>query len=143
MMYGSLIAGMAFGNADVAAVHCISEAIGGLYDTPHGVANSVFLPWVFAFNMAADPARHAEVAESLGVERAGRSDAAVAEDGARRLADLGERIGIPRFAELPGVDPADFDRLAESSEANGSTPSNARPITTADYRHLLDAAYAG
>jgi alcohol dehydrogenase len=143
MMYGSLIAGMAFGNADVAAVHCISEAIGGLYDTPHGVANSVFLPWVFAFNMAADPARHAEVAESIGVDRAGRSDAAVAEEGSRRLADLGERIGIPRFAELPGVDPADFDRLAESSEANGSTPSNARPITTADYRHLLDAAYAG
>jgi alcohol dehydrogenase len=143
MMYGSLIAGMAFGNADVAAVHCISEAIGGLYDTPHGVANSVFLPWVFEFNKTADLARHSDVAECLGVERAGRSDAAVADEGARRLSDLAERIGIPRFADLPGVDPADFDRLAESSEANGSTPSNARPITTADYRHILDAAYAG
>ena len=56
MMFASTIAGMAFGNADVAAVHCISEAIGGLYDTPHGIANSVFLPWVFDFNRSADPA---------------------------------------------------------------------------------------
>ena len=143
MMYASTIAGMAFGNADVAAVHCISEAIGGLYDTPHGVSNSVFLPWVFNFNKDADVARHADVAECLGVERAGRSDAAVAAEGARRLEDMSERVGIPRFAELPGVNPADFDRLAEASEANGSTPSNARPITRADYRHILETAYSG
>jgi alcohol dehydrogenase len=143
MMYASTIAGMAFGNADVAAVHCISEAIGGLYDTPHGVANSVFLPWVFDFNRAADPYRHADVAEALGIARDGRGDEAVAADGARLLEDLSERIGIPRFSGLPGVDPADFDRLAEASEVNGSTPSNARPITRADYRHILDAAYAG
>jgi alcohol dehydrogenase len=143
MMYASTIAGMAFGNADVAAVHCISEAIGGLYDTPHGVANSVFLPWVFDFNRVADPYRHADVAEALGIARDGRGDDAVAADGARLLEDLSEQIGIPHFAELPGVDPADFDRLAEASEANGSTPSNARPITRADYRHILDAAYAG
>jgi hypothetical protein len=44
---------------------------------------------------------------------------------------------------LPSVDPADFDRLAEASEANGSTPSNARPISRADYRHILERAYAG
>jgi alcohol dehydrogenase len=143
MMYASTIAGMAFGNADVAAVHCISEAIGGLYDTPHGVANSVFLPWVFSFNKDADVRRHADVAECLGVERSDRSDEAVAAEGARRLEDMSERVGIPRFAELPGVNPADFDRLAEASEANGSTPSNARPITRADYRQILGAAYAG
>jgi alcohol dehydrogenase class IV len=143
MMYASTIAGMAFGNADVAAVHCISEAIGGLYDTPHGVANSVFLPWVFDFNKGADPRRHADVAEALGIARDGRTDDAVAAEGARLLEDLAERIGIPRFADLPGVDPADFDRLAEASEANGSTPSNARPITRADYRHILYRAYAG
>ena len=143
MMYASTVAGMAFGNADVAAVHCISEAIGGLYDTPHGIANSVFLPWVFDFNKGADPRRHADVAEALGIARDSRSDDAVAAEGARLLEDLSERIGIPRFADLPSVDPADFDRLAEASEANGSTPSNARPITRADYRHILAAAYAG
>jgi alcohol dehydrogenase len=143
MMYASTVAGCAFGNTDVGAVHCISEAIGGLYDTPHGVANSLFLPWVFAFNKETDPTRHADVAEALGIPRAGRTDEDAAADASRWLEDLAERIGIPRFAELPGVDPADFDRLAAASEENGSTPSNARPITKADYRALLDAAYAG
>lgn len=42
MLIASLMAGIAFGNADTAGVHCISEAIGGKYDTPHGVANAVF-----------------------------------------------------------------------------------------------------
>jgi alcohol dehydrogenase len=143
MMYASTIAGCAFGNTDVGAVHCISEAIGGLYDTPHGVANSLFLPWVFAFNKEADPVRHADVAEALGIPRTGRSDEDAAADASRWLEDLAERIAIPRFADLPGVDPADFDRLAAASEENGSTPSNARKITKADYRALLDAAYAG
>ncbi|MDH5468476.1 MAG: iron-containing alcohol dehydrogenase, partial [Candidatus Aminicenantes bacterium] len=36
IMMGSMIAGMAFGNSDVGAVHCIAEAVGSLYDTPHG-----------------------------------------------------------------------------------------------------------
>ena len=54
MLIGSMIAGMAFGNADIASVHCISEAIGGLYDTPHGVGNAVFLPFVFRYNASAD-----------------------------------------------------------------------------------------
>ena len=75
--------------------------------------------------------------------RTGRSDDDVAAEGAQRLTDLGERIGIPRFSDLPGVDPADFDRLAAASEENGSTPDNARPITKADYLAILERAYAG
>ena len=41
MMLGSNIAGIAFGYSDVAAVHCMAEALGGRYDTPHGIANAV------------------------------------------------------------------------------------------------------
>lgn len=141
MLTASTIAGMAFGNADVAAVHCLSEAIGGLYDTPHGVANSVFLPVVFAHNIEADPRRHADVAECLGVPRGDRSDTAVAHAGADRLAELSRAVGIPRLRDLPHVDPEDFPRLAAASLINGSTPSNARELTEADYLLLLERAY--
>lgn len=141
MLTASTIAGMAFGNADVAAVHCISEAIGGLYDTPHGVANSVFLPVVFAHNIEADPGRHADVAECLGVPRDGRPDAEVALAGAERLTELSRSVGIPRFRDLPLVEPEDFPRLAAASLINGSTPSNARELTEADYLGLLERAY--
>lgn len=59
-MMGSLLAGVAFGNSDVGAVHCLAEAIGSLYDTPHGVANSVFLPYVMEFNLRVTAKRYAE-----------------------------------------------------------------------------------
>lgn len=140
MMMASLIAGMAFGNADVAAVHCLAEAIGGLYDTAHGVANSIFLPVVFAHNAEAAPERHAEVAIALGIAGDG-SAAAAAIAGAAYLTRLAEEIGIPRLSELPRVDPADFPRLAEASAQNVSNPSNARPLTAADYQMLLETAW--
>ncbi|MDQ2682625.1 MAG: iron-containing alcohol dehydrogenase, partial [Chloroflexota bacterium] len=95
------------------------------------------------FNMEADPHRHADVAEAIGVARSGRTDLAIAAEGALLLMDLSERIGIPAFADLEGVNPDDFERLAAASEANGSTPNNARAITADDYLHILQEAYAG
>jgi alcohol dehydrogenase len=46
MLLGSLLAGMAFGNSDTAAVHSLAEALGGMFDVAHGVANAIFLPYV-------------------------------------------------------------------------------------------------
>ena len=43
VMRASTLAGMAFGNADVAGVHCLSESMGGLYNIPHGLANAILL----------------------------------------------------------------------------------------------------
>ena len=54
LMAGSLMAGIAFGFSDIAGVHCMAEALGGMYDTPHGVANAIFLPIVFEYNMETD-----------------------------------------------------------------------------------------
>lgn len=142
MMMASLVAGMAFGNADVASVHCLAEAIGGLYDTPHGVANSIFLPIVFAHNAEAFPERHAEVAVALGVVANGRSSGEIASDGAAQLAELARVIGIPWLSDLSRVDPADFPRLAEASAANVSNPSNIREMDAGQYLQLLERAWS-
>jgi alcohol dehydrogenase len=141
MMTASLLAGMAFGNADVASVHCLAEAIGGLYDTPHGVANSVFLPYVFAHNAEAFPDRHAEVANALGVDGRDRRPDEVARDGIEVLKRLSQELGIPRMAELPKIDPADFPRLAAASAANVSNPSNCREMDEARYLQILETAW--
>ncbi len=142
MMMASLLAGMAFGNADVAGVHCLAEAIGGLYDTPHGIANSVFLPFVFAHNAEVLPDRHAEIAEALGVIARGRNSAEVAVDGVELLKRLSKEIGIPRMAELPKVDPADFPRLAATSAANVSNPSNCREMNESHYLQILESTWS-
>ncbi len=141
MLVASLIAGMAFGNADIASVHCISEAIGGMYDTPHGVANSIFLPFVFKHNCSADLARHAQVAYALGIDP-NLSAQAAAEAAVELLFTMSKRLGIPSFAEVKGVNPEDFQILAANSKANISDASNARDMTEECYLAILQQAYS-
>jgi len=142
MMLGSLYAGIAFSHADVAAVHCLAEALGGLYDIPHGVANSMFLSVVTAYNAEANPAKHASAAAACGLPVAGLPDTEAAALLVAELAKMSHDIGIPRFCDYPGVCPDDFDFLAESSAQNGSTPSNCREIGIEDYLRLLRECYA-
>lgn len=140
MLLGSLLAGMAFGNSDVGAVHCMGETLGGLYDTPHGVACAVFLPVVFAFNMQADPQRQAAVARALGVDRELEDEVAAAA-GAVELRRLAESVGIPRLRDLPEVSPDDFPALARGSASHVCSPDNAREITENDYLALFARAW--
>lgn len=140
MMVASLIAGMAFGNADIASVHCISEAIGGMYDTPHGVANSIFLPFIFRHNCDADLERHAQVAIALGVDpHLNSADAAKA--AVDLLFNMSQRLGIPRFSEVAGVKEADFHNIAEKSKQNISDASNAKEMTVDSYLDIIRQAY--
>ncbi len=142
MLLGSTIAGIAFANSTVGAVHSLGESLGGLYDTPHGVAIAVFLPHIFRFNSGADPERHAEVARALLEGEGARGTAAeTAEAGARALEQLARDVGIPALAELPGVTPSDFEQLAETSAAAGCSLANPRPIGKDDYVAILRRAY--
>jgi alcohol dehydrogenase len=141
MMFGSLLAGLAFSHADVAAVHCMAEAVGGLYDIPHGVANSIFLPVVTAYNASSDYNKHAIAALACGLPVSEMSDQEAAEFFVHELALLAAEIGIPRLKDLNQIDPSDFPRLAQASAINGSTPSNCRPVSEKDYLALFQEAY--
>ncbi len=141
MMTGSVMAGIAFSHADVGAVHCLAEAIGGLYDTAHGIANSVFLPSVTAFNAEADPERHARAARACGLDITNLSPEEASRVLNRELANISSAIGIPKFNKLDQVNPQDFEYLAEISEQNGSSESNCRPIRKNDYLKILQDCY--
>lgn len=141
MLEGSLLAGLSFGSTDVAAVHCLAEALGGLYDTPHGVANAVFLPSVLRFNAEAYPVLHARLARVMNFASTADSDQlAVAKllDGIRAWT---AELGIPKLRDLASVRVEDFEHLADLAFQNGSTKSNVRPVTREDYQTLLDETY--
>lgn len=142
MLIASLIAGIAFGNADTAGVHCISEAIGGLYDTPHGIANSIFLPYMFHYNMEADIQRHGEVGYALGVATS-KPHATSAREAMHMLFDFNKRLEIPSFHALEKVDPNDFEQIAKTSAEGFSNPHNARKMEVSDYIKVLEDAYRG
>lgn len=139
LMYGSTVAGFAFGNSDVTAVHCISESIGALYDIPHGVANSIFLPHVLAYNLPACTAKLADLARKTGITE--KDDKTAAQEFIKRIVDLSARLEIPVFKDL-NIEKEAFDQIAEMSLANNSTPSNPKRLTKEDYLKILENAYA-
>ena len=142
MLEGSLLAGLSFGNADVAAVHCLAEALGSMYDTPHGVANAIFLPHVLRFNAEGHVALHAKLARIMHfASDADRNDVAV-QKMIEGIFAYTQELRIPLLRDLPNVTPKDFDHLVELAYANGSTPSNVRAISTTDYRTILETTFA-
>lgn len=142
MLLASLLAGLAFGNADVGAVHCMGESLGGLYDTPHGVACAVFLPYVLEFNLEADLVKHAGVARALGAGTADTSDADAARSGVEATRALMAEIGTPSLRELQELSREDLETMAHLSAEHVCSPDNAREIGYDDYLGLFTKAYA-
>lgn len=141
MLEGSLLAGLCFGSADVAAVHCLAEALGGLYDTPHGVANAVFLPHVLRFNAQENIALHARLARYMSFASDADPDELACEKLIAGIETWTAQLNIPKLRDLPGVRDEDFSRIVELSVRNGSTPSNVRTVTAEDYLRILQEAY--
>ncbi len=137
LMFGSTIAGFAFGNSDVTAVHCISESIGALYDIPHGIANSVFLPHVLAYNMPECYEKMAKLARFSGITE--QDDREASKAFIRMIKGLSERLQIPQFKDL-NIGKDQFERIADMSFMNNSTPSNPRVLQKKDYLNILENA---
>ncbi|MCD4675234.1 MAG: iron-containing alcohol dehydrogenase [Desulfobacula sp.] len=138
LMFGSTIAGFAFGNSDVTAVHCISESIGALYDTPHGVANSIFLPHVLSYNLPECFEKMAVLARQTGINKT--DDMTASKDFIQLIKDLSKRLGIPLFKDLK-IGKDQFEKIAKMSFENNSTPSNPKELGKEDYFKILENAY--
>ena len=124
MLAASTMAGMAFGNSDVASVHSISEALGGFYDIPHGVANAMMLAPVSRLSIKGAPEKYAKVAKALGVDITGMTTLEAANAGVDYIEKLSDQLEIPHFSELEMVDPKDFKRLAHTAANADETFDN-------------------
>jgi alcohol dehydrogenase class IV len=115
MLLGSMLAGMAFTNAPVAAVHALAYPLGGHFHVPHGLSNALVLPYVLEFNMPAAQSMYAELAPIIFPELAGKSEAARAEGMIDGFLKLGPELGMQsRLAEV-GVNHNNLPVLAEDA----------------------------
>ncbi len=113
MLLGSLYAGLGLANAGVTAVHSLSYPLGGQYGIPHGLANTLLLPAVMAFNIPAAPDKFTDVAEAMGEaveDQPAREAGWLALEAVEALI---EDCGITRTLQDFGVGEPDFPRLAE------------------------------
>ncbi|MDP2121962.1 MAG: iron-containing alcohol dehydrogenase [Hoeflea sp.] len=142
MLLGSMLAGQAFANSPVAAVHALAYPLGGHFHIPHGLSNALVLPHVLRFNVVTSPQPYAELAPYAFPELAdleGQERAAAFCD---RLADLSRDCGLQPNLRAMGIPEDILPRLA--SDAMNQTRllvNNPRPLAEADALAIYRAAY--
>jgi len=139
MLMGSLMAGMAFGSAPVGAVHAMAHTLGGFYDTPHGVANAILLPWVMEYNMIACPERFGDIAEAMGENVEGLSMVEKAEKAIMAVKRLSKDISIPTLREV-GCKEEDIPELASMAAKDMNVNGNPRPMPAEDMEKVYKKA---
>ena len=87
MLLGAMLAGMAFANAPVAAVHALAYPVGGHFHVPHGLSNALMLPHVLRFNLEVDKAA-AQYAELAPILLSGKSFSTPSAGAGALLAEL-------------------------------------------------------
>lgn len=136
VMLGAMLAGLAFGVAGTAAAHAIQYPIGALTHTAHGTGVACMMPYVMAWNSPAIRPELAEIARAMGLAR---EDLVIP-----TLSALFRRIGIPASLRDLGLAEERLDWVADQSLGIARLmQNNPRPITPADMRLLLRAAFTG
>ena len=142
MAEAQYIAGMGFSNVGLGIVHSMAHPLGAFYDTPHGVANALLLPYVMEYN-AESPARpkYLDIARAMGVDTTGMSvdEGVAAAIGAVRALSLS--IGIPQRLHELGVKREDIPALAVAAFNDVCTGGNPRPTSVEDIAALYETAY--
>ena len=142
MSEGALMAGIAFGNSGVAAVHALAYPLGSRFHVPHGVANGVLLPYVTECNLSANLPRYAIVAQMLGVKTQGLSLQKAAEKGVEAIKALAADIGIPLHLRDLGVPREALEELAVATmEVTRLLANNPKKLTLDDVRRIWENAW--
>jgi len=95
MSYGSYIAGLAFHNAGVGAVHALAYPLGGQFHMAHGDSNAVMLPYVLGFISRSCQSRLKDILSALDESSYDMPDELAARRCISNLALLMKEIGIP------------------------------------------------
>ena len=142
MLLGACLAGQAFANAPVAAVHALAYPLGGHYHIPHGLSNSLVLPTVLEFNAPSACELYAELAEIVvGAPIAGGAEAKTSALVAA-LRQLIDDVALPATLEAAGVDEGRLERLAEDAMLQQRLlVNNPRDVSYEDALGIYRAAF--
>jgi alcohol dehydrogenase len=140
MLLGACLAGQAFSNAPVAAVHALAYPVGGIFHVAHGLSNSLVLPHVLRFNLPFAAAHYAELAGFVVPDASGSEEAR-----AHALIVATQQIatvtGIETTLQQVGIAESDLDRLADDAMLQTRLlGNNPREVTREDARAIYAAA---
>ena len=143
MALGQYIAGMGFSNVGLGIVHSMAHSLGGFYNTPHGIANAVLLPYVMEYNAPATGDKYRQIARAMGVADTEKMSVEEARKAAiDAVRQLSVDVGIPqKMRELKDVKEEDLPALAEMSFADVCTGGNPRETSVEEILGIYRNAF--
>lgn len=142
MLLGSMLAGQAFANSPVAAVHALAYPIGALFNVPHGLSNAVILAEVMRFNAPCCGQAYAELAPHVFSDINTDQDTdSLCHEFIERLTQLNVSLGLQKGLCQFGIRSSDLDHL--SSNAMNQTRllvNNPRKVTQQDAYRIYEAS---
>jgi alcohol dehydrogenase class IV len=142
MLLGSMMAGQAFANSPVAAVHALAYPIGGHYKVPHGLSNALILPHVLRFNAVTAPKPYAQIAPFVFPEMAGMGVQEAAAAFAEGMQDLSKRCGLQQGLREVGIERDALPMLArDAMNQTRLLVNNPRVVNEAAALEIYEAAF--
>lgn len=142
MSQAQYIAGMGFSNVGLGIVHSMAHPLGAHYDTPHGVANALLLPYVMEYNAESPAApKYLHIAKAMSVDTTGMDEAAGVRAAIGAVRNLSLSIGIPQKLHEIGVREEDLHTLAVDAFNDVCTGGNPRPTSVDDIEALYRKAF--
>jgi alcohol dehydrogenase class IV len=143
MLLGSMLAGQAFANSPVAAVHALAYPIGGSFHIPHGLSNALVLPHVLRFNAPDAASVYAEIAADAFPDlasvdnRQNRCGQFI-----ERLTELSVKLGLPQRLRDVGIGEEHLPGMArDAMKQTRLLVNNPRTVAEADAMAIYKAAW--
>ncbi|WP_413735926.1 lactaldehyde reductase [Sodalis sp. RH21] len=142
MALGQYIAGMGFSNVGLGLVHGMAHPLGAFYNTPHGIANAVLLPYLMAYNAPATGEKFRHIAAAMGLaDSASQPLDTVRQQVVEALRRLNRDIGIPEKLRDIGLRQEDIPALTQAAYADVCTGGNPRQTNEAEIQQLYQEIY--
>ena len=140
---GQYIAGMGFSNAGLGLVHAMAHPLGALYDTPHGIANAVILPYVIEYNSNVYYDKLKQIAKVMNLKIDNLSDEEVAINMVAAIKDMNKKLGIPSNLKELNVSLKDIDWLANAAYNDICLGGNPKETSVEDIKKIYERIYEG
>ena len=145
MLIGAMLAGKAFANSPVAAVHALAYPIGGTFHVSHGLSNSLVLPYVLRFNSVDTKTtnNYAELAPFVFPDiDTEKGNQAVCKEFIDRLEDLSQKIGLPQKLREVNIPKEACKKMAsDAMKQTRLLVNNPREVTENDALNIYEAAW--
>lgn len=142
MLLGAMLAGQAFANSPVAAVHALAYPIGGIFHVPHGLSNALVLPHVMRFNTETCGEAYAVLATDVFPDLAATPSDQRVNQFIDRLEALSADLGLEQTLREVGIGEEDLATLAsDAMKQTRLLVNNPREVSETDALAIYKAAF--